>query len=1320
MGKDGVALGTPPRGVSPNFWEHPTQSLPRENGFYNPVFLYGLSDVYAGRVPVSGQNPNLELQSPYPVLNKSTYSIYIVDEAHRIQTIKLTDDPDAFVRERINIFGDKFIGYEDSFSTTLVDNEGNHQTTQMRIYYVKGRGDPSDVVANEIFDLVDADDINMVSRLELLYLKSRFDTRPPAEKPPADFSRDAQLFAWSSVRGQTGGSAEAPAIITPVVQSPWLAQWIGAQTVYVKDEGLQNQRSFKVRGAFNFMDYMRLWEEVVPAETPVVAASHGNHAQGVIRASNLLGYQSALLVLPNDPQTQRKKIEACAANGAIVLLAGHGFPEAFETAQAMATDGVASQLALINAKGKPILYLPYNPGTWDETQARIDRATAEDQPVILYPGDTVPQWSEVKPLLVPTYDHPLTSVGQGTDAMELLAQEPSLIQGAFVYVVPFGGGGKLAGDGTYLTSINPDVRVVGVNDDKAPVFERSLSLGRLDVWPEEFEMAEDRNFADGTAVPNPGVYTFNQAMQIGAEAAIVTNDEVAEALVLMDSQPWYTANGESRARQIEGAGASAVAAMMNGAIGNMQGQRVVLSVSGSNIDQSTMDRAYALKGWILDDLDFYRGITLWRTALRIQENSGFHIALLNELIQTSTGRNEIRALLMSDGASWKEASSLDALRLETLDGFLDGKWKEVKAVVEKALGASDFVYIKENRSMMLNDPQVLARVMPQLFGFYKGQISASEMIEKLAFWYDVFMRRSPNAQADNTVDAELRPIEVDFDRKVQNPFPTLADEIYFRDLNRQQIEKRQAGFLDYYREVSGNAEATQEVFDQAYTQWNPFMAWASAELPVDDDLMRFSFLRSLQMNTEAHRVSFLNLEGAPDVQGNPINIYTEVHQPTGFSRGVVMLVPGGYETVAMYNQEIDRFVAEGYTVVAADVRGDGFSGKPLGVGGYMDSAGSTVHDLSRVLLYIQQDARLKDLPLVGYAYSRGGLLLTLLSQLHPKAFKAICLLAPALRLSEYSKKLLPENLPPGVSRDYFRRISRSIIVPGTDTPIDFMRFIPYQPQDWMARGFTVNYQLGNTSATVADAYLYSHALADDGHLSPTPVLVIHASNDHWTGNDDVVNGAREVYQHVTDLKVDGSHTVRWHADVMDAVILPAILRAFEEKPSPPPSGGGGGGVERGADGEVVVPTPVEAAKIGPGSLADLYEELGVKVDRNTPEYERYLALRRALAVRGDEVLLNRVNTIADTVRLYLRSTLVGDTEAKLILATVDAGLKADTQDLKEWHDKVSERGLLALAGLAVRVSEERKAAERLMLMAEEARAAEVREEERDRRPLEVK
>jgi threonine dehydratase len=201
------------------------------------------------------------------------------------------------------------------------------------------------------------------------------------------------------------------AIETPLEVAPALSARTGNR-VLLKREDMQPVFSFKLRGAYNKMAHLS------PAvlKRGVIAASAGNHAQGVALAAQRLHCRATIVMPVTTPQI---KIAAVKARGATVVLRGDSYDEAYAHAHALAR---RRRLAFVHP-----------------------------------------------------YDDPDVIAGQGTIAMEILRQHPEPIHAIFVAV---GGGGLIAGIAAYVKRLRPEIKVIGVEPEDADAMHRSLKAGR--------------------------------------------------------------------------------------------------------------------------------------------------------------------------------------------------------------------------------------------------------------------------------------------------------------------------------------------------------------------------------------------------------------------------------------------------------------------------------------------------------------------------------------------------------------------------------------------------------------------------------------------------------------------------------------------------------------------------------------------------------------------------------------------------------------------------------------------------------------------------
>ncbi|MFP5505448.1 MAG: threonine ammonia-lyase, biosynthetic [Gammaproteobacteria bacterium] len=198
---------------------------------------------------------------------------------------------------------------------------------------------------------------------------------------------------------------------TPLDAAPRLSQRLG-NPVWMKREDLQPVFSFKLRGAYNKIAHL----SDADCARGVIAASAGNHAQGVALGARRRGVK-ALIVMPRT--TPQIKVAAVRSYGARTVLHGDSYDEAYAHAQELA---------------------------------------AEKGLVFIHP-----------------FDDPEVIAGQGTVAMEILRQHSGAAHAIFV---PVGGGGLIAGIAAYVKQLRPEIRIIGVEPEDAPSLYQALAAKR--------------------------------------------------------------------------------------------------------------------------------------------------------------------------------------------------------------------------------------------------------------------------------------------------------------------------------------------------------------------------------------------------------------------------------------------------------------------------------------------------------------------------------------------------------------------------------------------------------------------------------------------------------------------------------------------------------------------------------------------------------------------------------------------------------------------------------------------------------------------------
>lgn len=288
-------------------------------------------------------------------------------------------------------------------------------------------------------------------------------------------------------------------------------------------------------GSFKFRGAYNKIANLTAAEQArgIVACSAGNHAQGVALSATLMGVKSTI-VMPENASIN--KATATRAYGANVVLKGEIFDEAYDQARELEKEH----------------------------------------------GYT----------FVHPYQDPFVIAGQGTIGLEIMEKVADLD----TVIVPIGGGGLISGIALAVKTINPKVRIIGVQSDRAPGMAHLYNKKPLEY------VKRSPTIADGIAIKNPSqVMLDNFISKYVDQVVTVTDDEISEAIVFLMERTKAVA---------EGSGAAAMAAAMSGTL-NL-GKKCCIIISGGNIDlnivSKIIDRGQTLRGklceisTIVDDL----------------------------------------------------------------------------------------------------------------------------------------------------------------------------------------------------------------------------------------------------------------------------------------------------------------------------------------------------------------------------------------------------------------------------------------------------------------------------------------------------------------------------------------------------------------------------------------------------------------------------------------------------------------------------------------------------------------------------------------------
>lgn len=183
--------------------------------------------------------------------------------------------------------------------------------------------------------------------------------------------------------------------------------------------------------------------------------------------------------------------------------------------------------------------------------------------------------AETGRVLVQPYDDWLVMAGQGTVALELVEDVGPLD----TLVVCVGGGGLIAGCATVAKALHPGTTVVGVEPEAGDDTKRSLAAGR------RVRLAEvPRTIADGQAVDEPGALTFEVNRRLVDAVVTVTDEQILDAMRFCFERLRVV---------VEPSGASALAAVLTGAVDGLEGRRVGVTLSGGNVDVARFGSLFA-------------------------------------------------------------------------------------------------------------------------------------------------------------------------------------------------------------------------------------------------------------------------------------------------------------------------------------------------------------------------------------------------------------------------------------------------------------------------------------------------------------------------------------------------------------------------------------------------------------------------------------------------------------------------------------------------------------------------------------------------------
>lgn len=271
--------------------------------------------------------------------------------------------------------------------------------------------------------------------------------------------------------------------------------------------------NLQVTGSFKVRGAYYKISQLSPEEKKkgVIACSAGNHAQGVALAAARNGIKAKICIPDGAPIS---KVEATKSYGAEVCLVDGVYDDAYEKA-----------VSLVKETGATFIH---------------------------------------------PFDDEMVIAGQGSIGLEIIEQLPKVD----AVVVPVGGGGLISGVAFALKSLDPNIKVYGVQAEGAPSMQKSLKDRKIET------LTDVHTIADGIAVKTPGDNTFKLCEKYVDDVVTVSDDEISTAILELIEREKLIA---------EGAGATSVAAVMFDKL-PVKGKNVVALVSGGNIDVTILSR----------------------------------------------------------------------------------------------------------------------------------------------------------------------------------------------------------------------------------------------------------------------------------------------------------------------------------------------------------------------------------------------------------------------------------------------------------------------------------------------------------------------------------------------------------------------------------------------------------------------------------------------------------------------------------------------------------------------------------------------------------
>jgi threonine dehydratase len=365
---------------------------------------------------------------------------------------------------------------------------------------------------------------------------------------------------------------------TPLNKNEHLSQEFGCN-LWLKREDLQLVRSYKLRGAYNFISS----QDRKDVEKGIVCASAGNHAQGVAYSCQALKIHGKIFMPNTTPKQKVSQVKFFGKEFVEVILVGDTFDDSFKEATNYCKENGL--------------------------------------------------------LFVHPFDNAKIIAGQGTVGLEILEDMTEPIDYIFV---PIGGGGLAAGLCTYIKTLSPSTKIIGVEPLGAPAMKRSLEAGKIVV------LDEIDKFVDGAAVKRVGDLTFDICSEYLDDVHLVPEGKTCSTIIKLYNEEAIVA---------EPAGALSIS-VLDYFKEEIKGKNVVCVISGSNND---IDRMQEIKERSL----LYEGLKHY-FIIRFTQRSG----ALREFLDEVLGPNDdITYFEYTKKTNRENGPALVGIELKTKDDF---------------------------------------------------------------------------------------------------------------------------------------------------------------------------------------------------------------------------------------------------------------------------------------------------------------------------------------------------------------------------------------------------------------------------------------------------------------------------------------------------------------------------------------------------------------------------------------------------------------------------------------------------------------------------